>query len=460
MKRLLKGGIVVSEQGMRPADVLMDEASGKIEKVSEDISAAADTEVVDVTGKLLFPGFIDGHTHFELEVAGTVTADDFTTGTKAAIVGGTTTILDFCTQYKGESLHKALENWHKKADGKCSCDYGFHVAISDWNPEISRELAEMEAEGITSYKLYMTYDDMVLDDREIYQVLKRLNEVGGIAGVHCENTGLIKALVEEKKAAGELSPAAHPKTRPDGAEAEAVDRLLKLAAQADAPIIVVHLSSAAGYREVEHARKDGQEVYLETCPQYLVMDDSLYEKPDFEGAKYVCSPPLRKKADQVRLWNAIEQDGIQTLATDHCSFTLAQKAMGCDDFTKIPNGMPGVESRPVLFYTYGVKKWNLPESQMCRLLSANPAKLYGMYPQKGCIAEGSDADIVVWDPEASWTLSVENQQAKTDYCPLEGTDVQGKAAQVYLRGVLAAEDGKVVKELTGRYVKRGKRQGL
>lgn len=458
MKRMLKGGLIVGERESRIGDILMDEDTGKILQVADQIQAPADAQVVDVSGKLIFPGFIDGHTHFDLAVAGTVTADDFVTGTRAALAGGTTTILDFCTQYKGESLHQALENWHRKAEGKSSCNYGFHLAISDWNPAVSRELEEMEAEGVTSYKLYMTYDDMILEDEALYQVLKRLHEVGGIAGVHCENTGLIKALVAEKKSAGELGPEAHPKTRPDAAEAEAVDRLLKLAQVAGAPVIVVHLSSKAGYEEVLHAREKGQEIYLETCPQYLVMDDSLYEKPDFEGARYVCSPPLRKAADQEQLWAAIRENQIQTLATDHCSFTLEQKAMGRDDFTRIPNGMPGVETRPVLFYTYGVGEHHLPVEQMCRLLAADPARLYGMYPEKGCIREGSDADLVVWDPEASWTLSVADQNANTDYCPLEGMAVKGKAAQVYLGGVLVAEDGKVVKERLGRYVRRGRYQ--
>ena len=405
MKRMLKGGLIVGERESRIGDILMDEDTGKILQVADQIQAPADAQVVDVSGKLVFPGFIDGHTHFDLAVAGTVTADDFVTGTRAALAGGTTTILDFCTQYKGESLHQALKNWHRKADGKSSCNYGFHLAISDWNPEVSRELAEMETEGVTSYKLYMTYDDMILEDEALYQVLKRLHEVGGIAGVHCENTGLIKALVAEKKSAGELGPEAHPKTRPDAAEAEAVDRLLKLAQVAGAPVIVVHLSSKAGYEEVLHAREKGQEIYLETCPQYLVMDDSLYEKPDFEGARYVCSPPLRKAADQEQLWAAIRENQIQTLATDHCSFTLEQKAMGRDDFTRIPNGMPGVETRPVLFYTYGVGEHHLPVEQMCRL--DVPGE--GLHPGRqrrgsGGMGSGGKLDPVRGGPERQYRL--------------------------------------------------------
>lgn len=457
MKRLLKGGTVVSGNGVQKLDILMDEVDGKICQVEEkiELDLSEPVEVVDVSGKLIFPGFIDAHTHFDLEVSGTVTADDFATGTKAAVSGGTTLIIDFATQNRGETLDEALENWHKKADGKCSCDYGFHMAISDWNEDVSRQLEHMFDEGVTSFKLYMTYDAMVLPDGAIYQVLKRLNALHGIAGVHCENMGLIAALVEEEKAAGHLTPDAHPLTRPDVAEAEAVDRLLKLAKAADAPVIVVHLSSRAGYQEVVHAREDNQEVYLETCPQYLVMDDSRYSEAGFDGAKYVCSPPLRKAADQECLWKALGENQIQTVSTDHCSFTMEQKKAGIDDFSKIPNGMPGVETRPVLMYTYGVKKGRLTLEQMCRLLAENPAKLYGTYPQKGCIAEGSDADLVVWDPDTQWMLSIYNQKAATDYCPFEGAPVEGIPETVYLRGQKVAERGEVVKADAGQYTRRG-----
>lgn len=459
MRRLLKGGTIVSGKELRKMDILMDEEHGKICAVAEHIGIeAADVEEVDVSGRLLFPGFIDAHTHFDLEVSNTVTADDFEAGTKAAISGGTTMIIDFATQNRGETLTEALGNWHRKADGKSSCDYGFHMAISDWNEEVSRELDEMIANGVTSFKLYMTYDAMVLNDKCIYQVLKRLKELGGIAGVHCENMGLIEARVEEEKAQGHLDPAAHPKTRPDLAEAEAIDRLLKLAKAADAPVIVVHLSSGAGYQEIKNAREAGQEIYVETCPQYLLMDDSRYSLPEFEGAKYVCSPPLRKGGDQTRLWNALHKNHIQTVSTDHCSFTLAQKAAGKDDFSKIPNGMPGVENRPVLMYTYGVRAERITLEQMCRLLSENPAKLYGVYPEKGCIAPGSDADIVVWNPDVNWTISVQNQQSAADYSPYEGTPVTGMAEKVYLRGRLASENGKPVEDTLGTYVKRGKYQ--
>lgn len=451
MKTLLKGGTVVSGKEVKRADVLIED--GKIKAVEPEINEE-EAEVVNAEGRLLFPGFIDAHTHFDLHVSGTVTADDFETGTKAALSGGTTMILDFATQYKGESLKKALENWHKKAEGRASCDYGFHLAISDWNQRVSEELEEIVKGGVSSFKVYMTYDDMVLNDKEIYQVLKRLKEVGGIAGVHCENKGIIEALVEEEKAKGNLGVSGHKNTRPAAVEAEAVSRLLKIAALVDTPVIIVHLSSGAGYQEVKYARERGQEVILETCPQYLLMNESLYELPGFEGSKYVISPTIKKETDSTRLWNAIRKDHIQTISTDHCSFTLKQKEAGREDFAKIPCGMPGVESRPVLIYSFGVQKHDITLEQMCRLLSENPAKLYGVYPQKGAIAPGSDGDVVVWNPDEEWTLTRDNQVANVDYCPFEGTKVKGKAERVYLKGRLAAENGRVVLEHTGGYVTR------
>ncbi len=455
MKTLLKGGRVVSGKGWQEADVLID--GEKIRQVGKGLWDP-EAEVEDVTGKWIFPGFIDAHTHFDLEVAGTVTADGFDTGTKAAVAGGTTTILDFATQYKGESLSKALENWHRKADGVSSCDYGFHLAVSDWNEEISKELEQVMEEGVTSFKLYMTYDDMILEDGAIYQVLKRLKSLGGMAGVHCENSGLIKALAEEEKKKGTPGPLAHKKSRPAAVEAEAVSRLLKIAALAKAPVMVVHLSSGAGYQEIKYARERGQEVYVETCPQYLILDESLYDLPGREGARYVIAPPLRGEKDRTRLWNALRKDHIQTISTDHCSFTLAQKDLGKEDFTRIPGGMAGVETRPALIYTCGVDKGLLTVEQMCRLLSENPARLYGLYPRKGCIAAGSDGDLVVWDPEASRTLTAKDQLANVDYHAYEGFPVKGMARSVYLRGRLTAREGKVVRQHEGRYVARGRYQ--
>ena len=450
MKILFHGGRVVSEDGCRPADILVED--GIVRQVGEGLEAS-DARMVPVEGKLLFPGFIDAHTHFDLHVAGTVTADDFETGTKAAICGGTTTIIDFGTQYPGETMKEGLANWHKKAEGKSSCDYGFHMSITEWNEELSKEIDDMIAAGVTSFKLYMTYDTRV-DDKTIFQILRRLKEVRGITGVHCENSGMIAALQEEAKAKGKMGVSSHPAARPAAAEAEAIYRLLRLAEIAEAPVMVVHLTCQEGLKVIREARERGQEVYAETCPQYLLMDDSLYQLPDFEGARYVCAPPLRKPSDEASLWQALKDGEIQTVSTDHCSFTLEQKELGKEDFTKIPSGMPGVETRGILLYSEGVAAGRLDEAGMCRLLSSNPAKLYGLYPRKGVLAPGSDADIVVIDPSAHGIITAENQAANVDYAPFEGKQVTGCIEQVYLRGELAAVRQQVVKTGLGQYVPR------
>lgn len=451
MKTLFQGGTVVSGTEMRRMDVLVEDE--RILAVGENLKEPG-AHIVDVSQKLVFPGFIDGHTHMDLEVSGTVTADGFETGTKAELAGGTTCLIDFATQNKGETLDYALKRWHRKAEGRASCDYAFHLAISDWNEEVSRELDTVAAGGVRSFKLYMTYDAMVLDDQSLYEVLARLKELNGIAGVHCENRGIIDARLKAalKERGHRRDTADYPATRPDLAEAEAISRLLKIARCVDTPVIIVHLSSREGYEEIRRARAAGQSVYVETCPQYLVMDESRYYLPKGEGRKYMCAPPLRKPADQETLWKALAAGQIQTIATDHCSFTIAQKQAGAEDFAKTPCGMPGAEERPALVYHYGVHAGRLTEMQMCALLAENPARLYRLYPQKGVIAPGSDADLVIWDPKAEHVLSREHQQSAADYCPLEGVRLKGRAAQVYLRGRLAARDGKIVAARAGRYV--------
>lgn len=456
MKYLLKNGTLVSGEGTEQKDILIE--GEKIVKIAPYIEDG-DAEEINVEGKLLFPGFIDGHTHFDLEVAGTVTADDFETGTKAAISGGTTLVIDFASQDKGgHTLKEGLEKWHKKADGKCSCDYSFHMSIVEWNEETEKEIQDMIEEGITSFKLYMTYPAMMVEDRDLYKILKKLNECGCFAGVHCENAGVIDALIEEAKKEGRLGPENHPLVRPDTMEAEAVHRLLVIAKEAGAPVMVVHLTNKKAYEEIVKARENGQTVFAETCPQYLLLDDSAYSKPDFGGAVYVCAPPLRKKEDQDCLWKALANGQIQTVATDQCSFTLEQKAMGKEDFTKIPGGLPGVQTRGTLLYTYGVREGKITVEQMCRLLSENPAKLYGVYPQKGALLEGSDGDIVVFDPEKESVISAKTHAYNTDNNPFEGFALHGDIDKVFLRGNLVVEGGKVVKERAGEYVKRGKRQ--
>lgn len=456
MKYLLKNGTVVSGTGTKKADILIE--GEKIAAVGENLPAEG-AEVLDLKGKLLFPGFIDGHTHFDLEVAGTVTADDFETGTKAAILGGTTLVIDYASQDKGGyTLREGLEKWRQKAEGKCSCDYSFHMSIVEWNEETEREVQDMIDEGITSFKLYMTYPAMMVDDCDMYKILKKLADCGCFAGVHCENAGVIDALIDEAKKEGRLGPENHPLVRPDTLEAEAVHRLLVIAKEAGAPVMVVHLTNRKAYEEILRARAGGQTVYAETCPQYLLLDDSVYSQPDFRGAVYVCAPPIRKKEDQECLWNALKKGEIQTVATDQCSFTLEQKALGKDDFTKIPGGLPGVQTRGTLLYTYGVKAGKITPEQMCSLLSENAAKLYGVYPRKGALLPGSDADIVVLDPEKESVISAKTHAYNTDNNPFEGFKLGCVIDKVFLRGHLAVENGELKQEKLGGFIRREKNQ--
>lgn len=454
MKYLFKNGTVVSGRGTRRADVLVE--NEKILQVGRNLSDPL-ARAIDVTGKLLMPGFIDAHTHFDLDVCNTTTADDFDSGTKSAIRGGTTTIVDFACPNKGESLHHGLDLWHRKADGKCWCDYGFHMTIDDWNAEIEKEIDDMYAAGISSFKMYMTYPAMMIGDEAMYKALKKLKEKGGICGVHCENSGVINALIEEKKAAGEMGVSSHPETRPDFLEAEAVSRLLRIAQAVDIPVVIVHLTNAATLAEVTAARRRGQKVYVETCPQYLVLDDSVYYNEDFSrAARYVCAPPLRKPEDCRALWAGLRKGDIQTISTDHCAFTLAQKDAGQGDFTKIPGGLPGVEARGELVYSFGVTTRKISLATMCKVLSENPAKLYGMFPRKGIIAPGADADIVVYDPQADHILRAEDMVSRAGYTPYEGFVTHGSVSQVWLRGKLMVENGHVIGEQEGQYIVRGK----
>ena len=455
MKYLIKNGTVVSADKSEKLDLLID--GEKIAGIGKALSAEG-AEIIDAAGKLIFPGFIDGHTHFDLKVAGTVTADDFESGTRAALAGGTTMIIDFASQDKGgHTLQEGLTKWHDKADGKCSCDYSFHMSIVEWNEETEREIQDMIDAGITSFKLYMTYPAMMVNDGDLYKIIKKLKEAGCFAGVHCENSGVIDALTQEVKDMGRLGPENHPLVRPDTMEAEAVHRILAIAKEADAPVMIVHLTCKKAFDEVMHAREAGQIVYAETCPQYLLLDDSVYRKPDFEGAKYVCAPPIRKKSDQNCLWEALARGDIQTVATDQCSFTMAQKALGKEDFTKIPGGLPGVQTRGTLLYTYGVRTGKITQEQMCRLLCENPAKLYGLYPRKGVLMQGSDADIVIFDPEKESVISAKTHLYRTDNNPYEGFRIYGDIDKVFLRGILAVEDGRIIREKEGKYIHRNKK---
>ena len=453
MKYLLKNGTVVTGEKSEQLDILVE--GEKIVQVGKDLPSE-EAQEIDVSGKILFPGFIDGHTHFDLEVAGTVTADDFETGTKAAILGGTTFVIDYASQDKGgHTLKEGLDKWHKKADDKCSCDYSFHMSIVEWNENTEQEIQDMIDHGITSFKLYMTYPAMIVNDCDMYKILKKLGKCGCFAGVHCENAGVIDALIAEAKKEGRLGPENHPLVRPDTMEAEAVHRLLVIAREADAPVMVVHLTNKKAFEEVMHARANGQKVYAETCPQYLEFTCDVYKRED--GRNFVCSPPMKGQESQDALWKAIKNGMIDTVATDHCPFQSYEKDWGKDDFTKIPNGCPGVEN----LYPYMLDAANsgkITFERAVELCSTNVAKIFGC-DNKGSISVGKDADIVIYDKDKDFTISVDNMHSDLDHTIWEGKQLHGYPIRTYLRGNVVYDNGDFVGTPgLGEYVKRSPRK--
>lgn len=459
MKKLLKGGLVVSSNDAKIMDILID--NDKIIKVSENIEDD-EAEIIDVKGKEIYPGFIDAHTHLDLHVAGTVTADDFKSGTRAAVIGGTTLVIDYATQYHGETLKEALKNWDDKASVGCSCDYSYHMSISDWNDDVKDEIDDMIDAGITSFKLYLTYPDMMLDDHDMYQVMKALAKKNCFAGVHCENAGVIDALRERSEKSGHIAEVSeHYKTRPATAEAEAVHRLMFIADVAHAPVMVVHTSCEEALNEIRNARANGQIVFCETCPQYLALDSSKLDNPDFnEASKYICAPALRTKHDQEVLWKAIADGEVNIISTDHCSFDMSQRKMGEGDFRKIPGGLAGIEHRGVILYSEGVSKGRISREKFCEVMSENPSKLYGVYGTKGIIKEGADADLVIIDPNQKYNISVSNSHYNIDYSEFEGMEINCKIDSVYLRGNKVVENNECIMEDTGKFVKRDFRMEL
>lgn len=449
---VIKNGTIVSAKESVQQDVRIE--GEKIALVGENLLVSEGDTVYDARGKLLFPGFIDAHTHLDMSNGVTVTADDFASGTRAAIAGGTTMVIDFATQDKGHMMGEAFYQWMAKAEQKSSCDFGFHMAIVDWNDETREELANMIRIGVPTFKVYLAYDNLRVNDRELYELLLELRSLGGLVGVHCENGDLVNELVEEQLRLGHTGPEAHPLSRPAEVEAEAISRLLYIAKLADCPVHVVHLSTRLGLEEIRKARANGQKVYVETCPQYLVMDDSVYHLSDFEGAKYVCSPPIRRKNDQEALWRGLANGEIQTVATDHCSFNFrGQKELGRDDFSQIPNGLPGLEHRPEILYTYGVCAGRITKEKMCEVLAENNARLFGCFPRKGVIAPGSDADLVIWK-DCREIITAGTQQHNVDYTPYEGMEILGKPETVFLRGREVVRDGQVVSPDTGIFISR------
>jgi dihydropyrimidinase len=455
MKVLIKNGQIVTAVDNYFADILIEE--GKVRVIGHRLDMEAD-RVIDASNKLVIPGGIDPHTHMELPFGGTSSSDDFRTGTIAAAHGGTTTIIDFAVQYKGESLTEAVDNWHRKAEGKTAIDYGFHLITTDLPDERIPEMRQLINEGVMSFKLFMAYPGVFLvDDATIYRAMKVAGNAGGLICMHAENGIVINEIIKEALAEGKTAPKYHALTRPTKAEAEGVHRAIAIADMAHAPVYIVHLSCYDALEEVRAARDTGIAAYAETCPQYLFLDYSYYEQEGFEGAKYVMTPPLREKWNQEKLWQGLAGNDLQVVSTDHCPFCFKeQKELGRDDFTKIPNGGPGVEHRLSLVYNGGVASGRISVNRFVEITSTSAARLFGMFPRKGTIAVGSDADIVIFDPNEEMTISAASHHMNVDYSAYEGMKVRGVTKTVLSRGRLIIEDGGYVgKAGDGEFLRRG-----
>ncbi len=452
---LIKNAMVVTATDTFASDIGI--ADEKIAALAKDLPREAARQVLDAGGLYVFPGGIDVHTHLDMPFGGTTSADDFESGTIAAAYGGTTTLVDFAIQYKGQTLRTALDTWWKKADGKAAIDYGFHCIVTDLPDARLEEMKALTGEGITSFKLFMAYPGVfMVEDALIFKAMLAAGESGGLICMHAENGGAIDVIVRRALAEGKTAPKYHALTRPTTAEAEATGRAIALAEMAGAPVYIVHLTCAEALERVREARDRGLPAYAETCPQYLFLSIDNFDVPGFEGAKYVFTPPLREKWHQEKLWTGLAADQLQAVSTDHCPFCYKeQKEMGKDDFTKIPNGGPGIEHRLSLVFTGGVHGKRFSVNRFVELVSTNPAKLFGLYPRKGTIAVGSDADLVVFDPDRQETLSAKTHHMRVDYSMFEGIRVKGAARHVMSRGRLVIENGKFVGRAgAGSFIKR------
>src|SRR6058998_2326624 len=455
MRTVIRNGRVVTAVDDYNADILIED--GKVAMIAKEIDIKADKKI-DAKGRLVIPGGIDPHTHMELPFGGTSASDDFETGTRAAAFGGTTTIIDFAVQYKGQSLNQALDVWHKKAEGKTSIDYGFHLICTDLPDDRLPEMKDLIRQGVTSFKLFMAYPGVFLvDDATIYKAMGTASEAGGLICMHAENGVVIDAIVKRALAEGKTAPKYHALTRPTKAEAEGVHRAIALAEMAGTSVYIVHLSNADALEEVTRARDMGVPAYAETCPQYLFLDYSVYEQPGFEGAKYVMTPPIREKWNQEKLWRGLKFNDLQVVATDHCPFCFKeQKELGKNDFSKIPNGGPGVEHRMSLVYNGGVAQGRITVNRFVELTSTAAAKLFGLFPKKGTIAVGSDADIVIFDPNREQTISAKTHHMRVDYSAYEGRRVRGVVETVLSRGKVVVENGEFKgKPGDGQHLRRG-----
>jgi dihydropyrimidinase len=457
MSILIKGGRVITAADDYVGDVFVEDE--RISLIGEALDVEAD-RVIDATGKYLLPGGIDPHTHLDMPFGGTVTIDDVESGQTSAAFGGTTCHVDFVIQPQGQTFAAALDEWKAKAEGKQVIDMGYHMAVTDLKEGGTlEELAALPDQGVTSYKLFMAYKGaLMVDDETLFRTMQVAAETRALVMVHAENGDAIDVLVKEALAAGKTEPKYHALTRPPETEGEATNRAIQLSRVAGSPLYVVHVSCHESVEPIALAREKGWDVWGETCTQYFFVDYSFLERPDFEGAKYVYTPPPRPKENQDVLWNAVRTDILSVVSTDHCAFLWdGQKTMGRDDFSKIPNGAPGLENRLQMVHEFGVRAGRISLNRMVELLSTNPAKLFGLYPRKGTIAVGTDADLVVFDPEQNVTISASTHHSKSDYNIFEGTEVTGTPEVVLLRGNVLVENGELVAQPgVGRFVKRAR----
>ncbi len=460
MTTLIRNGTIVNADRTIQSDLLMD--AEKIADIAPGIPPESADRIIDAAGTYLFPGGIDAHTHLDMPFGGTTSSDDFETGTRAAAFGGTTTIIDFAIQARGTKMRDALDTWLKKADRRACIDYGLHMIVTDLPDAGLEDMDEMVREGVASFKLFMAYPGVLMvDDATIFKALSRTAKNGALICMHAENGSVIDVMVQRALAEGKTAPIYHALTRPVTAEAEAVNRAIALAEMAGVPVYIVHLSSEDALNKVREARDRGLPAFAETCPQYLLLSIEELERPNFEGAKYVFTPPLRTKEHPPKLWDGLKHDHLQVVSTDHCPFCFEdQKILGRDDFTKIPNGGPGIENRLQLIYHHGVNAGKLSLNRFVEITSTAPARIFGLYPRKGVLAPGSDADIVIWDPQAEYTISARTHHMRVDYSMFEGYRVKGNARTVISRGEVVVENNAFQgKAGRGQYLRRSARGG-
>ncbi len=459
MSILIKNGRIITAADDYIADIFIE--GEKIKMIGSTLDVKAD-KIIDAKNKLVMPGGIDPHVHLDMPFMGTFSSDNYETGTRAALFGGTTMVIDFILQTQGKSLYSALNEWKGRSDGNAVGDYSFHMAVTDFNENTKEEIKDMiEKEGITSFKTFMAYKGaLMIDDRQMVGLMNEVKTRGGMVTVHATNGDMIDFLVNKHKAEGKLSPLYHYISQPEITEAEATGRFADMAYYTGCPAYVVHMTCEGALNHIRAVEKRNQKVYVETCIQYLVLDASLYDK-GFESAKWVMSPPLREKKDQATLWAGINQGTVQIVATDHCPFMWKQKLMGENDFSKIPNGHPAIENRMELLFSEGVNKGKITLNKFVEVTSANPAKIFGMYPEKGCIAVGSDADIIIIDPNENHTISAKTHHMNVDYSAYEGWELKGKIKTVILRGTVAVDNNELkIAKGYGKFIKRKKSVGI